>query len=156
MGTKCQGDTLIPKSIVHMVITLSYNNINYWLGIKEDVHLWVQSIQCDMKELFLLEKMVFFCILISGVSADSCLLFCIVINYICAKNGLDCPVVTLHLSGSLPRLNKSHMQILMEVFRPFISHILAEGKRSGWCLFRKTCFQTRKRDFNTIESKVFN
>ncbi len=97
--------------------------------MKKVLHL---GVQLDMKEFFLLENIVsLFCILISSFSADSWPLFCVVIHYNGAKYGLDCPVVTLHLSGSLPGLNKSHMQILMEVFRPFISHPLAGGKKKG-------------------------
>lgn len=70
-----------------------------------------------------------------------------VIYYICAKYGLDCPVVTLDLSGSLPGLNKSHMQILMEVFRPFISHPLAGGKVQGGVCSGRLVFQTWKKRF---------
>lgn len=139
-----------------MTITLLYNTIKYWLGMK-NFHLGAQSIQIDMKEPFVLENIVFFFGLISGFSADSCLLFSRVIHYIEAKYGLDCPVVTLHLSGSLPGPNKSHMQILMEVFRLIYKPCTDRGrKRKGWCLFKKTCFQTRKRDFTTIECKVVN
>ena len=147
-GTKCQGDTFIPQNIAHIAITLLYNNINYWLGMKKVIHLGAQGTQLDIKELFLLRTLSSsFCILISGCSAASCLLLCVVIYYIGAKYSLDCPVVTLHLSGSLPGLNKSHMQILMVVFRPFISHPVAGRKGKGWRLFRETCFQAQKKRF---------
>lgn len=106
---------------------------------KKVVHLGPQSVQLDMKALFILWNIVFFfCILISGFSAHSCLLFCVVIHYIGAKYSLDCPVVTLDLSGSLARLNKSHMQILMEIFWPFISHSLTEGKGGRLGILKNT------------------
>ena len=134
-----QNVKVTPKNIAHVTITLSYNNINYRLGVKKAVYLWVQMMQLDMKELFLLENIVlFFCILIFGSAAESCLPLCLVFHFVRAKYSLDCPVVTLHLSGSLPRHNKSHMQIRMEVFRLFIRHPVAavKGKGGGWLVFR--------------------
>lgn len=110
------------------------------MGVNKVVHLWVQMMQLDTMEFFLLENIVFFfCILIFGSAAESCLPLCLVIHFVRAKYSLDCPVVTLHLSGSLPRRNKSHMQIWMEVFRPFISRPVAAVKRKGgvcWLVFR--------------------
>lgn len=147
-GTKCQGDTFIPKNIVHVAITLLYNNINYGLGVKKkkDVHPGVQSIQLDMRELFLQNIGFFFCVLISGSSAHSRLLFCAVIHYIGAKYGLDCPVVTLHLSGSLLGLNKSHMQILMEALGPFISRPVAGGERERAVSVQEDLFSDPKEE----------
>lgn len=37
-----------------MAITVLYNNINYMQGMKKIVHLGLQSIQLDIKELFIL------------------------------------------------------------------------------------------------------